>query len=120
MTGKKSLGSPYMSMCTALDAVLLDVPKQVQETNRLHNHPDERPLQEHHKDTAYEARRPAELLSSREEVESLVRANDESEPREEEDLQRVRVSTESRDRLHHSRFPAQAMPRQRTASRRAA
>ena len=59
------------------------VPKQVQESECLQYHSKERPLQEHEADAPQEACRAPNLVLSGEEVESLLRADDEAETAQE-------------------------------------
>ena len=87
ITGKKSLHGSHDMVSQAYAAKRRsNAPDEVQETERLYYHSNEWPFEEHEKDTADEADGPAQLLLAREEVERLVRPDDESESREEEDL----------------------------------
>jgi hypothetical protein len=66
--------------------VYSNAPEQIEKPKHLDQHPDSRPLEEHEEDAAEEAGCPAQLVPPREEVERLLRADDEEEPTEEEDL----------------------------------
>ncbi|OJT14317.1 hypothetical protein TRAPUB_9178 [Trametes pubescens] len=61
-------------------------PEEVEEPKRLDDDAHERPLEEDEEDAADEARRPAQLLFPREEVERLGGPDDECQAREEQDL----------------------------------
>ena len=62
------------------------VPEEVQKPECLYYNSDERPLEEHKQDAADEAHGAAQLLLAGEEVEGLLRADDECQTGEEEDL----------------------------------
>ena len=89
MTGKKSL-------CIASTSVPAfphtesnrrrHAPEEIEESERLDNHAHERPLEEDEEDAADEADGAAELLFPREEVEGLLRADDEGYAGEKEEL----------------------------------
>jgi hypothetical protein len=52
-------------------------PEQIEKPKHLHQHPDSRPLEEHEEDAAEETGCPAQFVPPREEVERLLRADDE-------------------------------------------
>lgn len=94
MTGKKSLlaqnaavvSRPHFRQGCTQQMAGEHAPEEVEEPERLDDDPNERPLEEHEQDAADEARRPAQLLFPREEVERLGGPDDERQAREEQDL----------------------------------
>ena len=64
----------------------LDAPKEIQEADRLDDDANERPLEEHEQDAPDEAERAPQLLFPREEVERLLRPDDQRQPGEEQEL----------------------------------
>ena len=64
-----------------------DAPKEVQEPKRLYYDSNEWPLEEDQQDATNETYRAPHFLLSCEEVERLLRADDESQTREEQELQ---------------------------------
>lgn len=83
MTGKKSLYMVKFKIRYMKNARHKNVPKEVQESNSLHNHADERPFEKDQQDSTNETSGPSELLFSCEEVESLLRTDDQCEAGEE-------------------------------------
>lgn len=131
ITGKKSLSSAGPSarlplMCTTGTAKAANTPEEVEEAERLYNHPDERPLQHDHDEySSNEANCPTDLVLAREKVERLVRADDEGNARQEQDLGRRGVPPFSAAGTHRERrqgrrtFPsARSAPSKKSATPR--
>lgn len=69
-----------------VDHHVQDVPKQVQEPEYLHQEPNERPFEEYKQNPPQEAQSSSNLLFPREEVESLLPADDECQATQEKNL----------------------------------
>lgn len=90
MTGKKSLRT--RSARERVQRAIRrrsDAPEEVEEAKGLYYDADERPLDEDQQDAAEETERAAQLLLAREEVESLLRPDNQREAGQEQDLRRA-------------------------------
>jgi hypothetical protein len=84
-TGKKSLFA-ISSLVLHFTKLLRDAPKEIEESKRLEYHAEEGPLAKHQQDSTKEAEGPPDLLLAGKEGDSLLRADDECQTRDEEDL----------------------------------
>lgn len=103
---------------------MADIPEQIQEPERLYDHPNKRPFEKDEEDTTEEAERAADFLFASEEGECLLGTNDQCQTGDEENLCVSRagmVSVIGRIELvEHVRCPKPVMRRRRRALHRGA